>query len=58
MAAYVIKPGHLPEAAGLILHADTLRQEVLCYLERGKGKRQDDSSPHRDRLVSRPGLMS
>jgi len=35
-AVRVIEPDHLPGARGLILHADTLKQEVLCYLERGE----------------------
>ena len=36
-AVRVIEPAHLPgAAAGLVLHADTLKQEVLCYLERGE----------------------
>jgi len=38
-AVRVIEPAHLPDASGLILHADTLKQEVLCYLERGEGGR-------------------
>ncbi len=48
-AVRVIEPAHLPDARGLVLHADTLKQEVLCYLERGEGERQDDLSPHRNR---------
>jgi hypothetical protein len=37
-AVRVIEPAHLPDATGLVLHADTLKQEVLCYLERGEGE--------------------
>ena len=37
-AVRVIEPAHVPGAGGLVLHADTLKQEVLCYLERDEGE--------------------
>ena len=33
-AVRVIEPDHLPDTRGLVLHADTLKQQVLCYRER------------------------
>jgi len=33
-AVRVIEPNHVADVRGLVLHADTLKQEVLCYLER------------------------
>ena len=33
-AVRIIEPHDLPDACALVLNADALKQEVLCYLER------------------------
>ena len=37
-AVRVIESDHLPGGGSLVLHANALKQEVLCYLERGEAE--------------------